>query len=70
MLTRFFIRNQLIIFTIASIVSVTVMFLVYLQVPTLLGIGKMTVKLKMPETGGLYRFFERDLPRRSAWQGH
>ncbi len=55
MLTRF-IRNQLIIFTIASIVSVTVMFLVYLQVPTLLGIGKMTVKLEMPETGGLYRF--------------
>ncbi|MCV7343293.1 MCE family protein [Mycolicibacterium rhodesiae] len=55
MLTRF-IRNQLIIFTVASIVSVAVMVLVYLQVPTLLGIGKMTVKLEMPETGGLYRF--------------
>ncbi|WP_179476226.1 MCE family protein [Mycolicibacterium vinylchloridicum] len=55
MLTRF-IRNQLIIFTIASVISVAVMFMVYLQVPTLLGIGKMTVKLEMPETGGLYRF--------------
>lgn len=55
MLTRF-VRNQLIIFTIASIVSVAVMIVVYLQVPTLLGIGKMTVKLEMPETAGLYRF--------------
>ncbi|WP_431232129.1 MCE family protein [Mycolicibacterium psychrotolerans] len=55
MLTRF-IRNQLIIFAIASIVSVTAMVVVYLQVPTLIGIGKMTVKLEMPETGGLYRF--------------
>lgn len=55
MLTRF-VRNQLIIFTIASIVAVAVMVVAYLQVPTLLGIGKITVKLEMPETGGLYRF--------------
>jgi phospholipid/cholesterol/gamma-HCH transport system substrate-binding protein len=55
MLTRF-VRNQLIIFSIASIVAVAVMVVMYLQVPTLLGIGKMTVKLEMPETGGLYRF--------------
>ena len=38
MLTRF-VRNQLIIFTIASIVGVTVMLFVYMQVPTLLGVG-------------------------------
>lgn len=55
MLTRF-VRNQLIIFTIASIVGVTVMLFVYMQVPTLLGIGRLTVKLELPAAGGLYRF--------------
>lgn len=55
MLTRF-VRIQLIIFTIASIVGVTAMVLVYLQAPTLLGIGRMTVKVELPRTGGLYRF--------------
>ena len=55
MLTRF-VRNQLIIFTIASIVGVAVMLFAYMQVPTLLGIGRITVKLELPATGGLYRF--------------
>jgi phospholipid/cholesterol/gamma-HCH transport system substrate-binding protein len=55
MLTRF-VRNQLIIFTIASIVGVAVMVFAYMQVPTLLGIGRITVKLELPATGGLYRF--------------
>lgn len=55
MLTRF-VRNQLIIFTIASIVGVLAMVLVYMQLPTLLGIGRMTVKMELPRTGGLYRF--------------
>jgi phospholipid/cholesterol/gamma-HCH transport system substrate-binding protein len=55
MLTRF-VRNQLIIFTIASIVGVAVMIFGYMQVPTLLGIGRITVQLELPATGGLYRF--------------
>ncbi len=55
MLTRF-VRNQLIIFTIASIVGIAVMVITYMQVPTLLGIGRMTVKLELPRTGGLYQF--------------
>ena len=38
LLTRF-VRNQLIIFTIASIVGVAVMVFTYMQVPSLLGIG-------------------------------
>lgn len=53
MLTRFFVRNQLIIFTIASIVGIAVMVVVYMQAPpTLLGIGRITVKLELPRTGG------------------
>ncbi len=55
MLTRF-VRNQLIIFTIASVVGIAVMVMAYLQAPTLLGIGRMTVKLELPRTGGLYQF--------------
>ena len=39
MLTRF-VRIQLMIFTIASIVGMLAMVFVYMQVPTLLGIGK------------------------------
>ena len=38
MLTRF-VRTQLIIFTIASIIGVTAMVVVYMQAPTLLGIS-------------------------------
>lgn len=55
MLTRF-VRNQLIIFIIASIVGISVMLFTYMQVPTLLGIGRITVKLELPAAGGLYRF--------------
>lgn len=55
MLTRF-VRNQLIIFTIVGIIGVVVMVLGYMQVPTLLGIGHLTVKLELRASGGLYRF--------------
>jgi phospholipid/cholesterol/gamma-HCH transport system substrate-binding protein len=55
MLTRF-VRIQLAIFTIVGIVGMFVMVVFYIQAPTLLGIGKMTVTLELPATGGLYRF--------------
>ncbi len=55
MLTRF-VRIQLAVFTIASIVGVLLMVLVYMQAPTLLGIGRISVKLELPASGGLYRF--------------
>lgn len=55
MLTRF-VRTQLILFLIASVIGVGVMIFGYMQVPTMLGIGRVTVKLDLPETGGLYRF--------------
>ncbi|GAC1400935.1 MAG: hypothetical protein NVS4B6_30050 [Mycobacterium sp.] len=54
-LTRF-VRNQLIIFTIASIVGVAVMIFSYMQLPALLGIGHIKVTLQLPAAGGLYRF--------------
>ena len=55
MLTRL-IKVQLVIFTIVSIIGVLVMVFTYIQAPTLLGIGRVTVTLKLPSSGGLYRF--------------
>lgn len=55
MLTRF-VRSQLIIFSIASVIGVSSMVLVYMQAPVLLGIGRISVTLQLPTTGGLYKF--------------
>jgi phospholipid/cholesterol/gamma-HCH transport system substrate-binding protein len=55
MLTRF-VRTQLIIFVIASVIGVGVMVFTYMQLPTLFGVGRLTVKLELPAAGGLYRF--------------
>ncbi|RAV03189.1 MCE family protein [Mycolicibacter senuensis] len=55
MLTRF-VRNQLIIFAVASAIGVGTMVFGYLQAPVLLGIGRISVKLQLPSTGGLYQF--------------
>src|SRR5918995_5490379 len=55
MLTRL-VRTQLVIFTIASVVGVVVMAVGYMQAPTLLGVGRITVTVELPGTGGLYRF--------------
>ena len=55
MLTRF-VRIQLAVFAIVGIIGIIAMVLFYIQLPTLLGIGRMTVTLDLPATGGLYRF--------------
>lgn len=55
MLTRF-VRIQLILFLVASVIGVSAMLFGYMQVPTMLGLGRVVVKLDLPETGGLYRF--------------
>src|ERR1700758_1059298 len=55
MLTRF-VRIQLAIFAIVGPLGVIAMVLLYIQAPTLLGLGRMTVTLELPATGGLYRF--------------
>lgn len=55
MLTRF-IKIQLAIFAIVGLIGMAVMFISYVQVPTLLGIGRYEVTLKLPSSGGLYRF--------------
>ena len=69
MLTRF-VRTQLIIFTIASIIGVGVMVIVLSAGADLLGIGRITVKLELPENRWPVPVLERDLSRRADRQGH
>ena len=55
MLTRL-VRTQLIVFTVLSVLGITVMMFNYMHIPTMLGIGRLTVTLELPAGGGLYRF--------------
>lgn len=54
-LTRF-VRVQLSIFAVLTVVGVLVMGLYYIQIPALVGIGQRTVTVQLPAAGGLYRF--------------
>ena len=55
MITRF-IRIQLAIFATVGTFAVAMMTFNYIQAPTLLGIGRITVTVELPAAGGLYRF--------------
>jgi phospholipid/cholesterol/gamma-HCH transport system substrate-binding protein len=49
------IRIQLIVFTIIALVSVTVMFFAYMQVPTrIFNVGHYKITMQLPTAGGLY----------------
>ncbi|MGO9928784.1 MAG: MCE family protein [Mycobacterium sp.] len=49
-----FIRRQLIAFGILTVISLLVLGVYYLQIPSLVGIGRYTLKAELPATGGLY----------------
>ncbi|MFZ2178920.1 MAG: MlaD family protein, partial [Rhodococcus sp. (in: high G+C Gram-positive bacteria)] len=53
-LTRF-VRIQLMIFSVLTVIAVTVMGVQYMQIPSLVGIGRYELKVQLPATGGLYR---------------
>ncbi|WP_328398172.1 MCE family protein [Nocardia sp. NBC_00416] len=55
MLSRF-VRAQLIIFSVLSVIGLVVMSVFYMKLPTLAGIGTIEVTVELPEAGGLYRF--------------
>ncbi|RMI28240.1 MCE family protein [Nocardia stercoris] len=52
-LTRF-VRGQLIIFSILTVIGMVVMAGSYVHLPAMLGIGRYTVTVKLQATGGLY----------------
>jgi phospholipid/cholesterol/gamma-HCH transport system substrate-binding protein len=49
-----FIRRQLILFGILTVVSLLVLGVYYLQIPSLVGVGQYTLKAELPASGGLY----------------
>jgi phospholipid/cholesterol/gamma-HCH transport system substrate-binding protein len=53
MLTRF-IRRQLVLFAILTVVALLVLGWYYLRLPTLAGIGQYQLKADLPASGGLY----------------
>jgi phospholipid/cholesterol/gamma-HCH transport system substrate-binding protein len=52
-LTRF-IKIQLVLFTILTIIAITVLGWYYLRIPSLAGIGQYELKADLPRSGGLY----------------
>jgi phospholipid/cholesterol/gamma-HCH transport system substrate-binding protein len=53
MLTRF-IKVQLIVFTILTIIALLVLGIYYLRLPSVVGIGQYELKAELPRSGGLY----------------
>jgi phospholipid/cholesterol/gamma-HCH transport system substrate-binding protein len=49
-----FIRRQLILFGILTVISMLVLGVYYLRIPSLVGIGQYTLKAELPASGGLY----------------
>jgi phospholipid/cholesterol/gamma-HCH transport system substrate-binding protein len=49
-----FIRRQLVVFGILTVISLGVLGIYYLQMPSLVGIGRYTLKAELPASGGLY----------------
>jgi phospholipid/cholesterol/gamma-HCH transport system substrate-binding protein len=49
-----FIRRQLWLFLVLAVVSISVLGVYYLQLPSLAGIGRYTLKAELPASGGLY----------------
>ena len=53
MLTRF-IKTQLVIFGVLTVVALLVLGVYFLRLPTLAGVGQYTLKADLPSSGGLY----------------
>lgn len=49
-----FIKRQLIVFAVLTVVSLLVLGVYYLRIPSLAGIGRYTLKAELPASGGLY----------------
>ncbi len=49
-----FIKRQLWLFLVLTVISISVLGVYYLQIPSLIGIGRYDLKAKLPASGGLY----------------
>lgn len=50
-----FVRAQLLIFSIVTVISIVAMAVFYIRVPQMFGVGSYKVTLTMPSSGGLYQ---------------
>ncbi|MFZ2510448.1 MAG: MlaD family protein [Gordonia sp. (in: high G+C Gram-positive bacteria)] len=50
-----FVRGQLLIFAVITVIAITAMAVFYIRIPQMLGVGSYHVTLQMPSTGGLYK---------------
>ncbi len=50
-----FVRRQLILFIVLSVIALLVLGVYYLQIPSLAGVGRYDLKADLPESGGLYK---------------
>lgn len=55
MMTRL-VRIQLTVLVIASLIAIAAMAFGYIRVQNFLGVGRLSVTMELPATGGLYRF--------------
>lgn len=53
MLTRF-VKFQLVLFTILTVIALVVLGVYYLRLPTMAGVGQYTLYAQLPRSGGLY----------------
>lgn len=49
------VKIQLVIFSVVTVLALTIMSVVYLQLPRAMGWQRTDVTLQMPDTGGLYK---------------
>ncbi|MCV7099157.1 virulence factor Mce family protein [Mycobacterium palustre] len=49
-----FVKRQLVLFGILTVISLLVLGVYYLQIPSLVGVGRYTLKAELPASGGLY----------------
>ncbi len=56
MLLSRFVRFQLVIFSVLSVIGLVTMATVYMHLPRLVGVGTISVYVDLPASGGLYRF--------------
>ncbi len=50
-----FVRTQLLIFAVVTVIAMVAMALLYIRIPAMLGVGVYRVNLDLPNTGGLYQ---------------
>ena len=69
MLTRF-IKTQLVVFGVLTVIALLVLGWYFLRLPTLAGIGQYELKADLPSSGGLYTDGQRHLSGHHDRQRH